>query len=185
MFQGRSLKKKTTVSSEENDFQELYAKLQFKVDYPTKPNQTLYIYGNIDELGNWDIKSVKKLIKLDENSSIWESEFTIECPVGMNIQYKYLIIDSDKKICIEKLPNNENRSITTKRPGQYIICDKKEQLQTTISFRGKEKRSSKRKSSRMFFDTLNVKDFINDSNYIKNDYYKSEDYSDFITNLSP
>ena len=185
MFQGRSLKKKTTVSSEENDFQELYAKLQFKVDYPTKPNQTLYIYGNIDELGNWDIKSVKKLIKLDENSSIWESEFTIECPVGMNIQYKYLIIDSDKKICIEKLPNNENRSITTKRPGQYIICDKKEQLQTTISFRGKEKRSSKRKSSRMFFDTLNAKDFINDSNCIKNDYYKSEDYSDFITNLSP
>ena len=185
MFQGRSLKKKTTVSSEENDFQELYAKFQFKVDYPTKSNQTLYIYGNIDELGNWDINAVKKLIKLDDNSSTWESDFTIECPVGMNIQYKYLIIDSDKKVYIEKLPNNQNRSITTKRPGQYVICDKKGQLQTTISFRGKEKRSSKRKLSRMFFDTLNAKDFINDANNIKNDYYKSEDYSDFITNLSP
>ena len=185
MFQGRSLKKKTTVSSEENDFQELYAKFQFKVDYPTKSNQALYIYGNIDELGNWDINAVKKLIKLDENSSTWESDFTIECPVGMNIQYKYLIIDSDKKVYIEKLPNNQNRSITTKRPGQYVICDKKGQLQTTISFRGKEKRSSKRKLSRMFFDTLNAKDFINDANNIKNDYYKSEDYSDFITNLSP
>ena len=185
MFQGRSLKKKTTVSSEENDFQELYAKLQFKVDYPTKPNQALYIYGNIEELGNWDINSVKKLIKLDENSSTWESDFTIECPVGMSIQYKYLIIDSDKKKYAEKLPNNAIRSITTKRPGQYIICDKKGQIQTTISYKAEEKRTSKRKLSRMFFDTLNIKDFMGDTNNSKIDYYKSEDYSDYISNLSP
>ena len=185
MFQGRSSKKKTTVSSEENDFQELYAKLQFKVDYPTEPNQTLYIYGNIEELGNWDINSAKKLIKLDENSPTWESDFTIECPVGMSIQYKYLIIDSDKKKYDEKLPNNAIRSITTKRPGQYIICDKKGQIQTTISYKAKEKRTSKRKLSRMFFDTLNIKDFMGDTNNSKIDYYKSEDYSDYISNLSP
>ena len=185
MFQGRSAKKKTTISSEENDFQELYAKLQFKVDYPTKPNQTLYIYGNIEELGNWDINSVKKLNKLDEKSSTWESDFIIECPVGMNIQYNYLIIDSDKKKYVEKLPNNAMRSITTKRPGQYIICDKKGQIQTAISYKEREKRNTKRKLSRMLFDTLNIQDFMGEPCNLKNDYYKSEDYSDYISNLSP
>ena len=86
----------------------------------------------------------------------------------MAIEYKYLIIDSknNKKI-YEKLPNDSTRSITAKKPGQYIILDKKGELKANISFVGIEKRSSKRKLSRMYFDTLNVKDFISEDN-IKN-----------------
>ena len=38
----RTTKRRDSVSSEENDFTELYATLQFKVEYPTKLNQVLY-----------------------------------------------------------------------------------------------------------------------------------------------
>ena len=184
----RSTKRKESVSSEENDFTELYATLQFKVDFPTKLNQSLYMVGNKEELGNWDENAAIKLINIDNNTSIWESQKSIECPVGMTIEYKYLIFDSktNKKI-FEKLPNNSNRSITAKKPGQYIILDKKGELKANISFFGKEKRGSKRKLSRMYFDTLNSKDFINEENIknLKFNTSKSEDYSDFISNLSP
>ena len=184
----RTTKRRDSVSSEENDITESYATLQFKVEYPTKLNQTLYMVGNKEELGNWDENAAIKLINTDNTSSIWESQISIECPVGMTIKYKYLIIDSknNKKI-YEKLPNNSTRSITAKKPGQYIILDKKGELKANISFVGIEKRSSKRKLSRMYFDTLNVKDFISEDNIknLKFNTSKSEDYSDFISNLSP
>jgi hypothetical protein len=139
-------------------------------------------------LGNWKEESAVKLIKLDSNSTIWESQLPIECPVGMAIQYKYLIIDSSNKKNYEQLPENSMRSITTKKPGHYIILNKKGELQAHISFIGKDKRSSKRKLSRMFFDTLNTKDFMNEGENIKNikfSFKNSEDYSDFISSLSP
>ena len=41
MSEIRTGKRKETVSSEESDFQEIYATIQFKVEYPTKSNQTL------------------------------------------------------------------------------------------------------------------------------------------------
>ena len=70
----RSTKRKESVSSEENDFTELYATLQFKVDFPTKLNQSLYMVGNKEELGNWDENAAIKLINIDNNTSIWESQ---------------------------------------------------------------------------------------------------------------
>ena len=48
----RPTKRKDTVSSTENDYQESYATIQFRVDYPTKSNETLYILGN-NEIHKW------------------------------------------------------------------------------------------------------------------------------------
>ena len=132
-------KRKDSVSSEDNDYEESYANIQFQVDFPTKSNQTLYILGNIEELGNWRKEEAVKLIKLDENTSIWESTESLECPVGMTIKYKYLISDSKNNKTFEDLPNDSERSITTKKPGQYIIINKKGDLTTKISYVGKEK----------------------------------------------
>ena len=189
MSEIRTGKRKETVSSEESDFQEIYATIQFKVEYPTKSNQTLYILGNNDQLGNWDENSAIKLIKLDEEKSIWETQIPIECPVGMAIQYKYIIINSkNNKKVYEELPNNSIRSITTKKPGHYIIFNKKGELHANISFIGKGRRSSKRKLSRMVFDTLNTQDLMNESENSKNlkfNFRPSEDFSDFVSNLSP
>ena len=183
----RPTKRKDTVSSTENDYQESYATIQFRLDYPTKSNETLYILGNNDELGNWKEDSAVKLVKLDSNSTIWESQLPIECPVGMTIQYKFMMIDSSNKKFYEKLPENSMRSITTKKPGHYIILNKKGEIPTHISFIGKDKRSSKRKLSRMFFDTLNTQDLMNEGENIKNikfNFRNSEEYSDFISSLS-
>ena len=125
MYIKRTSKRKDSVSSEDNDYEESYANIQFQVDFPTKPNQTLYILGNIEELGNWRKDEAVKLIKLDENTSIWESTETLECPVGMTIKYKYLVSDSKNNKIFEDLPNDSERSITTKKPGQYVIINKK------------------------------------------------------------
>ena len=194
MFVERSIKRKDTVSSEENDFEETYASINFQVEFPTEVGQTLYILGNIEELGNWEEDNAEKLIKLDEQTSLWESTLPLECPVGMTIKYKYLIKDLNNNIIIESLPNNTERSITTKKPGQYIIMNKKGDLSTKISYIGKDRRDYQRKMSRINFDTLNTNSLTNgnekDGNekLIKNlkfNFGKTEDESEYISNLSP
>ena len=186
----RSQKRKDTVSSEENDYEEVYANIQFQVEFPTKQSQTLYMIGNVEELGNWKNDKAVKLNKIDAESSLWESFLPLECPVGMTIKYKYLIKDLKNKVIEEKLPNNSERSITTKKPGQYIIMNKKGDLSTKISFVGKEKRSQKRKLSRINLDVLNMNSLKdekgNDLKNLKFNFGKPEDeYSEYISNLSP
>ena len=190
MYIKRTSKRKDSVSSEDNDYEESYANIQFQVDFPTKSNQTLYILGNIEELGNWRKDEAVKLIKLDENTSIWESTETLECPVGMTIKYKYLISDSKNNKIFEDLPNDSERSITTKKPGQYVIINKKGDLTTKISYVGKEKRSERRKMSRINIDVLNSKGFTddqgNDLRNLKFNFGKADDeYSEYISYLSP
>ena len=190
MFGLRSSKRRDSISSEENDYEESYANINFQVDFPTEPNQTLYIIGNIEELGNWRKEEAVKLIKLDEETNIWETTQSLECPVGMTIKYNYLINDSKNKRILEKLPNNEERSITTKKPGQYIIMNKKGDLTTKISYIGKERRSKRRKMSRINIDILNPKDLNDeqetDLKNLKFNFGKPEDeYSEYISNLSP
>ena len=193
MFVKRSEKRKDTVSSEENDYDELYASINFQVEFPTEKNQTLYIIGNIEELGAWDEERAEKLMKLDEQSNLWESTLPLECPVGMMIKYKYLIIDSNGNKIMETLPNNRERIITTKKAGQYIIMNKKGDFSTTTTFVGKDRRDINRKNSRINIDTLNMSTLTNGSRnendqLIKNlkfNFGKPEDESEYISSLSP
>ena len=190
----RSEKRKDTVSSEENDDNEdSNAKISFQVDFPTNEGETLFILGNIEELGNWDKDKAEKLIKLDESTNLWETSFPLDCPVGMTIKYKYLIVDS---INNKNLENSEERVITTKKPGQYIIMNKKDDPIARISFLGKFNRSLKRKNSRINYDVLsksslsvevdgenggNEKDIKN----LKFNFKKEESESEYISYLSP
>ena len=189
----RTEKRKDTISSEENDNEDNYANIQFQVEFPTKSNQNLYILGNIEELGNWNKDKAVKLIKLDENSSLWEKEKPLECPVGMTIKYKFLIEDSNNNKYFEKLPNNAERSITTKKAGKYIIMNFKNNLTINISYVEKHKRSFKRKLSRINYDVLNrnnlYEDIGNNGNgrNIKNlkfNFKKTENDSEYISYLS-
>ena len=201
MFVKRNSNRKDTVSSEDNENEENYANIQFQVEFPTEPNETLYILGNVEELGNWDINKAEKLMKLDSQSFLWESMYPLECPVGMTIKYKYLIIDSNNKKTLEKLPDDAERAITTKKPGQYIIMNKKGDLNTKISYVGKDKRTFKRKLSRVNYDVLSRSRL---SNEIENDngedtnekgtkdlkfnfgnFGKTENDSEYISYLSP
>ena len=193
----RSEKRKGSVSSEENDNEENYATIQFQVDFPTNPDETLCILGNIEELGNWEINSAKKLIKLDEESSIWEMSSPLECPIGMMIKYKFLTVDSNNIKTFEALPNNAERSITAKRQARYIIMNKKGDLNSKISFSDQVQRSFKRKLSRINYDVINKsnlsgeidnEDNKNNDNengikYLK--FHFKENESEYISNLSP
>ena len=190
MYGLRSSKRKGSLSSEDNDYEESYATIQFQVDFPTKPKQTLYILGNIEELGNWRKDEAVKLVKLDEKTSIWETSESLECPVGMTIKYKYLIVDSKNKRIFETLPNNAERSITTKKPGQYVILNKKGDLTPKTSYVGKERRNKFRRMSRINIDVLSSKGFTdekgNDLRNLKFNFGKPEDEdSEYISNLSP
>ena len=194
MFVKRTPDRKETVSSEGNDFEENNARITFQVEFPTKPNQTLYIFGNIEELGNWEPNNAEKLIKLNESSSLWESMYPLECPVGMTISYKYLIIDSNNNTIIEKLPNNSARTITAKKPGQYIIMNKKGDLSTNIAFVGDTQRNKKRKLSRISFDVLNKHNLTggqendkteNNIKDLKFNFKNEENESEYISYLSP
>ena len=183
-------KRRDSISSEDLENEESIAIINFQVDFPTKQNQTLYIIGNIEELGCWREEEAVKLINLDQETSIWETNTPLECPVGMTIKYKYLIKDSNNKKIMKKLPDNSESSITTKKPGNYIIMNKKGDLTTKISYVGKERKNQKRRISRINFDVLNCKEFTeqneNDLKNLKFNFEKPEDeYSEFVSNLSP
>ena len=82
------------------------------------------------------------------------------------------------------------RSITTIKAGQYIIMNKKGDITTKISYIGKDRRSTKRRMSRINVDVLNEKDFAvdqeTDLKNLKFNFEKPEDeYSEYISNLSP
>ena len=77
-----------------------------------------------------------------------------------------------------------------KKPGQYVIINKKGDLTTKITYVGKEKRSEKRKMSRINIDVLNSKEFTdeqgNDLKDLKFNFGKTDDeYSEYISYLSP
>ena len=191
----RKGKRKDTASSEENDEEDNYAKIQFQVDFPTNPDETLYILGNIEELGNWEKDSALKLVKLDEESSIWEMPNPLDFPVGMTIKYKFLIADSNNNKKFESLPNDVERAVTAKKQAQYIIMNKKGDLTTKISFSEKGKRNVKRKLSRINYDVINrsnlsceIDNENDDADNIKSlkfNFKKSEGESEYISNLSP
>ena len=196
MSKKRTEKRKDSISSELYDYEENYSKIQFQVEFPTKPNQTLYIIGNIEEIGNWDENKAEKLIKLDEKSSLWETAYPLECPIGMTIEYKFFIKDSNNKIIFEKFPKNINRSITTKKPGQYIIMNKKNDLTINVSYVGENIRRYKRKMSRVSYDVLHASKLSseiqenggnegNDMKDLKFNFKKSENESEYISYLSP
>ena len=48
-------------SSEENDLEISYATFEFKVNYKSQMGQILYIFGNMEELRNWNADKSPKM----------------------------------------------------------------------------------------------------------------------------
>ena len=71
------------------------ANLKFQCEYQTTYGQQLRICGNLQELGGWDIE---KSIIMETNENlfpIWESKEELNCPIGMTIEYKYVICNEN------------------------------------------------------------------------------------------
>ena len=165
-FQRRPNKEETVVSKD-IDFQVSYSKLIFQVDYPTDPGQSVYILGNVEELGNEDENKSVKLKKKQENSNVWESESPLECAVGMTIKYKFLTIDSNNNKIYEELGKDEIRSITTKKEGNFIILNQKGKLDTKLIICDSENDAIHKNASE-FISYLSPRDLLSYENNMSN-----------------
>ena len=88
--------RKGSASSEENDQESFYAELEFKVEYKSKIGQILHICGNVEELGNWNADNSPRLRTNPNIYPYWESNFNFSLPVGMTIEYKYVLIPFER-----------------------------------------------------------------------------------------
>ena len=132
------LPRKGSVSSEENDLEISYATLEFKVNYESQMGQILHICGNIEELGNWNADKSPKLRTNQELYPIWESNFHFSLPVGMTIEYKYVLIDQNNNKIWEQLPDNSVRSLTMKKPGDFLVINQMGNLNLKIIDKSKQ-----------------------------------------------
>ena len=104
------------------------SQVSFRVKFETTYGQSVYIIGNIEELGSWDPSKALLLFTNKEKYPIWKSTTDIVCPVGMEIYYKYLVKEGNNyhwETC-------QNRHIVITSPGKFIISDEKGILYSQI-----------------------------------------------------
>ena len=126
-----SIQRKESNSSE-NNYLNNYANLKFEVEFASKQDDSLYISGNLEELGNWEIENALEMRTNKNKYPIWESEQILSYPFGMTIEYHYVLVTSEGVIKPENLPNNGTRSLTMKQTGDFIIKNKKDDLELKI-----------------------------------------------------
>ena len=111
------------------------ASLSFRVIFETKYGQSLYIIGSIEELGQWDTSKAIPMYTNDDIYPTWEIKKEFICPLGLEIDYKYLVKDGNK-IIWEDLGQNINRHIIVQSPGHLIIFDEKSKKTSKIKTSG-------------------------------------------------
>ena len=102
------------------------AHLTFQVRFETKYGQSVFIVGNIEELGNWEPSKAILMTTCSETYPIWKTTTELVCPLGMEIYYKYLVKEGNN-IYWEEINNSKsaNRHIIVQSPGKLIINDEK------------------------------------------------------------
>ena len=181
-------KSKESVSSEENEFENAYANLEFNVKYETKMGQTLHICGNVIDLGKWNEDDSPKLQTNPSIYPIWKSKFAFSLPIGMTLEYKYILIDEKNNKKWEELPNNAVRTLTMKKAGNYLVCNEMGNLDLKIIDISNPE-ENKRKNSKINLNLIEKENEIeeNDDKKLKNLKFKfmKEDYSNVASELLP
>ena len=182
-----------SASSEENDLEIAYATLEFKVNYKSQMGQILHICGNIEELGNWDADKSPKLTTNPELYPIWESNFNFSLPIGMTIEYKYVLIDEKNNNKIwEDLPNNSTRPLTMKKPGDYLVINEMGKLDLKVI--DKSTKTEVKVNSKLHLNLIENEEKEENGNENENEIKKmkslkfkfgKEDYSNIASELQP
>ena len=174
--------RKGSASSEENEKEISYAILEFKVEYKSKIGQILHICGNVEKLGNWNADNSPRLRTNQSLYPNWESNFNFSLPIGMTIEYKYVLIDQKNNKEWEQLPNNSVRTLTMKKPGNFLIINKMGNLELTII--DKSSTSEIKVNSKI---SLNLIEKEDEEKKIKNLKFKleKEDYFNIASELHP
>ena len=100
----------------------------FRCKYNTNFGSSLYVIGNLNLLGQWNVNNAIPLSTSSETYPLWTLKNAFSCPVGTEITYKYLTKDGDGKITWENLPNNKNRVKIISKPGEFIIEDEENNI---------------------------------------------------------
>ena len=133
------------------------ANLKFQCEYQTTYGQQLRICGNLQELGGWDIE---KSIIMETNENlfpIWESKEELNCPIGMTIEYKYVICNENGSKEYEKLPNDSKRILTMKQSGKFLIINKQND-NNYLKIKKLDKQNNDEEKNNDNLNDLNMKD---------------------------
>ena len=172
-----------SASSEDNDIDISYATLEFKVNYKSNIGQILHICGNVEELGNWNADNSPRLRTNPNLYPNWESNFNFSLPIGMTIEYKYVLIDQNNNKDWEQLPNNSVRTLTMKKPGKYLVIN--EMGKTEFKVIDQSASTDIKGNSKINLDLITKEE--NEEKKIKNLKFKfeKEDFSNVASELHP
>ena len=176
--------RKASVSSEENEYENSFADLEFHVTFKSKMYQILHICGNVDDLGNWNADASPKLFTQQGMYPLWKSKFELSLPIGMTLEYKYVLIDQKNNKIWEELPNNSLRTLTMKKAGKYLVINEMGNLDLKII--DKSTSAEIKQSSKINLNLIE-KESENEDKKIKNLKFKfmKEDYSNLASDLLP
>ena len=175
--------RKGSASSEENDVEISYATLEFKVECKSEIGQILHICGNVEELGNWNADNSPRLRTNPSLYPNWESNFNFSLPIGMTIEYKYVLIDQNNNKDWEKLPNNSIRTLTMKKAGNYLIINQMGNLDFKII--DKSTSSEIKVNSKISLNLIEKEDEEKKIKNLKFKFENEEDYSFIASELHP
>lgn len=100
----------------------------FKVNYVAKYGESVYVLGNIPDLGRWNLSNG---VRLNWNSGDdWTRKLVFVCPLDQLIEYKYVIANTEiipnqtEVIRWEEGPNRELNFLKTSYL-EYFLGKKK------------------------------------------------------------
>ena len=149
--------------------------------------QILHICGNVEDLGNWNADESPRLQTNPKLYPMWQSKFAFSLPIGMTLEYKYVLIDQKENKIWEELPNNSVRSLTMKKAGKYLVCNEMGNLDLKII--DKSKSSDLKPNSKINLNLIEKENESeeNEDKKLKNLKFKfmKEDYSNVASELPP
>ena len=100
-------------------------KLQFQVECKeTHPGEEVYIVGNSNELGNWNINNSQELSTGPNKFPLWESH-PILFQSKRQLEYKYIIKNSSNNVKWESFSGNRSLNLSSLENCSYLINDGK------------------------------------------------------------
>ena len=176
--------RKGSFSSEDNEFTNSYAHLEFNVTYQTQVGQILHICGNVEELGNWNADYSPRLHTQPSLYPVWKNNFDFSLPIGMTLEYKYVTIDGNNNKIWENLPNNSMRTLTMKQAGNFLVYNEMGNLDLKII--NKSTSAEIKPNSHINLNLIEKENDTGDKK-IKNIKFKfmKEDYSNVASELLP
>ena len=92
-----------------NNSDSFSSQVTFQLICDIKPEDSIWLLGNINELHNWNDKNPINL-KYNNELQLWKSE-TLDLPRNIPIEYKFIKVLNQKKVVWEEFPEMNNRSL--------------------------------------------------------------------------